>query len=190
MPAPDSVEGTAIMTADGFALFETAVGFCGIAWGARGVVGVQLPEADAAATRGRMRQRFPNAPEAPPPAHVLQAVERIGALVRGEPAELAEIALDMDRVPPFDRRVYEVARTISPGTTLTYGQIAARIGDPGAARAVGRALGNNPFAPVVPCHRVLSADGKMHGFSASGGVAMKLRLLTIEGWGANEPTLF
>lgn len=178
------------MTADGFALFETAVGCCGIAWCARGVVGVQLPEADESTTRERMRRRFANVPEAPPPAHVERAVERIRALLRGEPADLSEIALDMDRVPPFDRRVYEVARTIPPGTTLTYGQIAARIGEPGAARAVGRALGHNPFAPVVPCHRILSADGKMHGFSATGGVATKLRLLTIEGWGANEPTLF
>lgn len=178
------------MTTDGLAVFDTAIGCCGIAWGARGVVGVQLPEADEAATRGRMRGRFPNLPEAPPPAHVQRAIERIRALLGGAPAELAQIALDMDGVPPFDRRVYEVARTIPPGTTLTYGQIAARIGEPGAARAVGRALGHNPFAPVVPCHRVLSADGKMHGFSATGGVVTKLRLLTIEGWGASEPTLF
>jgi methylated-DNA-[protein]-cysteine S-methyltransferase len=178
------------MAADGFALFETAIGCCGIAWGAHGVAGVQLPQADAAATRARMRQRFPAAPEAPPPEDVRQAIDHIGALFRGEPDDLSEIALDLDGVAPFDRRVYEVARAIPPGTTLTYGQIATRIGEPGAARAVGRSLGNNPFAPVVPCHRVISADGKMHGFSATGGVATKLRLLTIEGWRASEPTLF
>ncbi len=176
--------------ADGFALFETAIGCCAIAWGANGVAGVQLPQADAAATRARMRRRFPNAPEAPPPDEVRHAIDRIAALLRGEPDDLSGIALDWDRVAPFERRVYEVARAIPPGTTLTYGQIAARIGEPGAARAVGRALGNNPFAPVVPCHRVISADGKMHGFSATGGTTTKLRLLTIEGWRADEPTLF
>ena len=96
----------------------------------------------------------------------------------------------MNRVPSFDRGVYEIARTIPPGTTLTYAEIAARLGAPGAARAAGRALGDNPFAPVVPCHGVVAAGGKMHGFSANGGVATKLRLLTIEGWRENEPTLF
>jgi methylated-DNA-[protein]-cysteine S-methyltransferase len=86
----------------------------------------------------------------------------------------------MERVPPFHRRVYEAARTIPSGTTLSYGEIAARIGAPGSARAVGQALGRNPFAIVVPCHRVLAAGGKVGGFSANGGIATKLRLLAIE----------
>ncbi len=84
-------------------------------------------------------------------------------------------------MPPFHRRVYEVTRQISPGKTLSYGQIATRLGAPGAARAVGQALGKNPFAIVVPCHRVIAASGKLCGFSASGGVATKLRMLSIEG---------
>jgi methylated-DNA-[protein]-cysteine S-methyltransferase len=96
----------------------------------------------------------------------------------------------MDAQPEFHRRVYSVARSIQPGSTLTYGEVATRIGEPGTARAVGQALGRNPFAPVVPCHRVLAADGRMHGFSANGGIAMKLRLLEIEGWRASEPTLW
>jgi methylated-DNA-[protein]-cysteine S-methyltransferase len=87
----------------------------------------------------------------------------------------------MEGVPPFHRRVYEVARTIPPGATLSYGEVAARLGAPGAARAVGQALGRNPFAIVVPCHRVLAARGKAGGFSARGGIATKLRLLAIEG---------
>ncbi len=96
----------------------------------------------------------------------------------------------MDAVPPFDRSVYAAARAIPPGDTVTYGELAKHIGEPHAAQAVGQALGRNPFAPVVPCHRILSADGTMHGFSATGGVATKLRLLTIEGWRSKEPTLF
>jgi methylated-DNA-[protein]-cysteine S-methyltransferase len=168
------------MTA-GFALFETAVGACGIAWGERGLIGVQLPESSEARTRARLGRRFPKAREAPPPPEVQRAVEGIVALLRGEARDLAEVALDLDGVPDFERRVYAVARTIAPGATLTYGEIATRLGAPGEARAVGEALGENPFPLVVPCHRVLAAGGKVGGFSANGGVATKLRLLTIEG---------
>jgi O-6-methylguanine DNA methyltransferase len=179
------------MTARGFALFETAIGRCGIAWGERGVVGIQLPEASEARTLARMRRRFPDANEAPPPPAVVRAIERIVALLRGEAIDLAAVALDMARVPPFERRVYDVARSIPPGATLSYGDIAARLGVPGDARAVGQALGQNPFPLVVPCHRVLAAGGKVGGFSANGGIATKLRLLSIEGARTSpEPTLF
>ncbi len=85
---------------------------------------------------------------------------------------------------------WPLARTIPPGTTLTYGEIAARLGNPGHARAVGQALGSNPFAPVVPCHRVLAAGGRSGGFSANGGVATKLRMLQIERASFNGPGLF
>jgi methylated-DNA-[protein]-cysteine S-methyltransferase len=179
-----------MVSALGFTLFETAIGSCGIAWGDCGVVGAQLPEADEGGTRLRMRRRFPDVAEMQPPVDVQHAIESIVALLRGEPRDLSEIVLDMDRVQPFHRRVYEVARTIPPGSTLSYGDVAKRLGEPGVARAVGQALGQNPFAPIVPCHRVLAGDGTMHGFSARGGVATKLRLLTIEGWRATEPTLF
>ena len=87
----------------------------------------------------------------------------------------------MEGIPPFHRRVYEVTRTIPRGETLSYGDVAAEVGSPGAARAVGQALGRNPFAIVVPCHRVLAAGGKVGGFSATGGVGTKLRILDLEG---------
>jgi methylated-DNA-[protein]-cysteine S-methyltransferase len=175
----------------GFSVFETAIGWCGIAWTGDAIAGAQLPERDEAATRARMRRRFGGVPEgASAPPHASAAIDAIRALLSGEPRDLREIPLEMRAVPEFDARVYELARTIAPGSTLTYGDVAARLGDPGAARAVGRALGSNPFAPIVPCHRVLAADGKMHGFSAPGGVAVKLRMLRREGWRANEPTLF
>jgi len=169
------------MTDHGFTLFDTAVGRCGIAWGGRGIVRVQLPEADDAATRARLIERLPEARAAPPPSDVAQARDGIVALLRGEPRDLAGIALDMAGLPPFHRRVYALARTIPPGQTLSYGELAARLGVSGAARAVGQALGRNPFAIVVPCHRVLAAGGKLGGFSADGGIATKLRLLAIEG---------
>ncbi len=179
------------MTGHGFALFDTMIGRCGIAWSPRGIVGVQLPEAREAETRARMLQRFPTAHEAPPPPAVQGAVDGIVALLRGQASDLSAVELDMDRVPPFHRRVYEVARTIPPGATLSYGDIAVRLGARGSARAVGQALGRNPFAIVVPCHRVLAAGGKIGGFSANGGISTKLRLLSIEGEQAHgSPVLF
>jgi methylated-DNA-[protein]-cysteine S-methyltransferase len=169
------------MSGRGFALFDTAIGSCGIVWAERGVVAVQLPEASEAATRARMRRRFPEAGETPPPASVERAIAGIVTLLDGETTDLSDVVVDMEHIPPFNRRVYEIARAIPPGSTLSYGEVAARLGDPGAARDVGQALGENPFPIVVPCHRVLAARGKMGGFSAPGGTATKRRLLTIEG---------
>lgn len=169
----------------GFVLFDTEIGLCGIAWNGRGVAGVQLPEGSPHETRARLRRRFPEAREASPPAPVRRAIDGVIALLRGEPSELHSVALDMDGVPSFHRRVYEVARTIPPGTTVSYGEVAARMGEPGAARDVGQALGQNPFAIIVPCHRVLAANGKVGGFSARGGVRTKLRLISSERTGGH-----
>ena len=178
------------MTGRSFTLFETALGWCAVAWGPRGVVGVQLPEAREAEARGRVRRRFPGASEAPPPPEVGRAIDGIVGLLRGEASDLSGVVLDMDRVAPFDRGVYAVARTIPPGSTLSYGEVAARLGASGEARAVGQALSRNPFAIVVPCHRVVAAGGKLGGFSARGGVGTKLRLLAIEGAQVNHQLTF
>jgi methylated-DNA-[protein]-cysteine S-methyltransferase len=180
------------MTAVSFAIFETAIGACGIAWGDHGIAAVQLPEASEQKTRARLQRRFPETREAPPPPDVQHAVDGITALLRGEAIDLTAITLDIEELPAFNRRVYDVARAIPPGATLSYGEIAARLGEPPqAARDVGQALGQNPFPIIVPCHRVLAANGKPGGFSASGGVTTKLRLLTIEGAKtSDEPSLF
>jgi methylated-DNA-[protein]-cysteine S-methyltransferase len=179
------------MTETGFILFETAIGLCGLVWGERGIVGAQLPEGDGEQARARILRRFPEARETPPPPHVREAVDEIVALIAGERRDLHAIALDMAEVPEFHRRVYAVARDILPGEVLTYGEVARRIGEPGAAQAVGQALGKNPFPIIVPCHRVLAAGGKTGGFSARGGVETKFRLLTIERARTSaEPSLF
>jgi methylated-DNA-[protein]-cysteine S-methyltransferase len=128
-----------------------------------------------------MRARFPGAANGEPPSSVKTAISEIQALLTGEQRALDRVELDMEGVPPFHRRVYVAARAIPPGQTASYGEIATRVGAPGAARAVGQALGRNPFAIVVPCHRVLAAGGRTGGFSANGGVATKLRMLSIEG---------
>jgi methylated-DNA-[protein]-cysteine S-methyltransferase len=179
------------MTAQGFALFDTSIGRCGIAWGARGIAGVQLPEASEPKTRARLMRRYPHAREAPPPAEVRRAIDAIASLLRGEPSDLSAVVLDMEGIPEFERRVYAAARGITAGATLSYGELAARVGERGLAREVGQALGRNPFPIIVPCHRILATGGRAGGFSANGGVATKLRLLTIERARTSDaPTLF
>ena len=164
----------------GVAFFATAIGECGIAWTGVAVTGVQLPERTPAATRARLAKRFPDAPVSAPPGFVRSAIDDIITLLDGGRPDLSDVPLDMRRVPEFNRRVYEIARTIAPGSTITYGELAARLGDPGAARDVGKALGENPFPIVVPCHRVLAAGGRTGGFSGGSGVPTKLRMLAIE----------
>jgi methylated-DNA-[protein]-cysteine S-methyltransferase len=164
----------------GLALFDTAIGRCGIAWSEHGVVAVRLPGARDAVTRAQLLERAPGAVESTPPAEVARAIDAITALLSGEGADLSGLTLDMDGVSPFHRRVYETARRIPPGETVSYGELAARLGAPGSARAVGQALGRNPFPVIVPCHRVLAAGGKVGGFSGGSGVPTKLRMLTIE----------
>jgi methylated-DNA-[protein]-cysteine S-methyltransferase len=150
-------------------VFDTAIGRCGIWWSVRGITRVALPEVTG------------EDPGVEPPPDVQSAIKRMTALLRGEQADLTDLPLDLHGVPEFHRRVYDLARRIPPGQTRTYGDIANELGDPGSARAVGQALGRNPFPIVVPCHRVLAAGGRTGGFSAPGGVETKMRLLEIEG---------
>ena len=165
-----------------FTLFDTPIGACALVWGERGLVGVALPEPSAAATRTRVQRRFDGSVERAPPPALRPVIERILALLRGGADDLADIALDMRGVPAFNQRVYGIARAIRPGSTLTYGELAAKLGEgPQAARAVGQALGANPFPIIVPCHRVLAAGSRAGGFSAPGGTRTKLALLEIEG---------
>lgn len=179
------------MPTQGFALFDTVIGRCGLAWGAGGLVGVQLPESSPGAAWARLRRRFPDAVESEPPAEIEAVIERIREVLAGGRDDLADVPLDLDGQPAFNLRVYEIARAIAPGETSTYGQVARAMGEPGAARAVGKALGENPWPIVVPCHRVLAASGGMGGFSAPGGAETKARLLTLEKARTNAvPTLF
>lgn len=164
-----------------YALFDTAIGAAGLAWGDAGLVAVHLPELDAETARHGFLRRFPEAVEATAPPELRATLAGIQALLRGEKADLTDAPLDLSRTPEFHARVYEIARAIPPGETLTYGEIAARLGDKLLARDVGQALGKNPWPIVVPCHRVTAAGGKPGGFSARGGVNTKLKLLAIEG---------
>ena len=177
--------------AEHFTLFQTALGPCAIAWTGARIAGVVFAESDETRTRARLAKRFPEATEAAPPPSVATSIAGVVALLAGEPRDLADVELDLDRASEFQRRVYAVARTVKPGETISYGEIAARVGEPGAAREVGEAMGKNPVPLIVPCHRVVGSGGKLGGFSAPGGVSTKRKLLAIESAHArNEDTLF
>lgn len=179
------------MTTQGFALFDTVIGRCGLAWGAGGLIGVQLPEATPGAAWARLRKRFPDAVETEPPPEIETIIDRIRDLLAGGRDDLADVVLDVEGQSAFNLRVYAIARAITPGETSTYGEVARAMGEPGAARAVGKALGENPWPIVVPCHRVLGSSGGVGGFSAPGGSTTKARLLTIEKAKTSAaPTLF
>ena len=178
------------MSETAFSLFDTAIGRCAIAWNARGIAGVGFPEGNERATRDRLRRRFPKARESTAPADVQRVIDDIAALLAGTSREPSYARLDTAGLSDLQRRVYDIARKIPFGATLTYGEIAERLGDRALARDVGEALGDNPFPIIVPCHRVLAAGNKIGGFSAPGGVNTKLRLLAIEGTEPGGPTLF
>jgi methylated-DNA-[protein]-cysteine S-methyltransferase len=170
-----------------YAIFETSIGWAGVAWAEKGLVGCYLPEADRETARRSFVRRYPGAAEAEPTAVVAHAIEEIRELLTGKAVDLRDVPIDISQVPEFNARVYEIARAIPPGKTLTYGEIAVKLGDKLLARDVGAALGQNPWPIVVPCHRVTAAGGKLGGFSARGGVNTKVKLLAIEGAEVLQP---
>lgn len=174
-----------------YTIFETAIGVCGLVWGGNGVVGTQLPLPGSIDFAARLQRRFPKAEAAEPPPGIQRVIENIVALMRGETRDFLDVALDMNDVEDFNRRVYALTRAIPPGRTRSYGEIAADLGDLALSRAVGQALGENPFPIIVPCHRVLGSNGKVGGFSANGGVETKMRMLSIEKARTSDiPSLF
>ena len=163
-----------------FSLFDTALGWCGLAAADGRIHGALLPEPSPDRVRAYFHKRHPEAVEAEPEPWLEPAIVRVRGLIDGADDDLCDLDLDMSGVSPFERGVYEIARAIPPGQTTTYGDIARRIGEVTDSQAVGRALGRNPFAPIVPCHRIVAAGQKLGGFSATGGRALKLKLLEIE----------
>ena len=168
-------------------LFETTLGWCGVIAGADHIHACLLPETDPEAVRARLLRGHPDAREAPPGPALEGAIARIRGLIDGANDDLRDLDLDMSAIPGFERRVYTLARDVPPGQTTTYGDIARALGDLSQSQAVGVALGRNPFAPIVPCHRVVAAGQKLGGFSATGGRALKLRMLANESrWATDD----
>lgn len=160
--------------------FETAFGRSMIAWGPDGILGLGFPPTDDM-TADRIRRRALSAEEGDPTPQIARIVADIVALFRGEKRDLRGAKIDYRGIDDFEREVYERTRAIPPGETKTYGDIARSLGDVALSQRVGQALGRNPYPIVVPCHRVIGADGRMTGFSAPGGTNAKMRLLKLEG---------
>jgi methylated-DNA-[protein]-cysteine S-methyltransferase len=169
------------MSGRAYSIFDTAIGRCGIAWSQSGIVGVQLPEAREIDTRRRLFQLYPEARETRPTPNVEAAIDGIVALLHGETSNFAGVSLDLSGIHVFDQRVYQVAQRIPRGETLTYNEVASRMGTPSAVRSVAQAISRNPFVVIVPCHRVLEAGSYADRMSPHGGLISKRRLLSIEG---------
>ena len=164
-------------------VFDTALGPCGVAWNARGLTAVQLPEANRAATERRLVAKAASAGVAAPPASIAAVIADIERYLAGEPVDFTAVTVDLSSLDPFRQKLYETMRSLAWGHTTTYGELARQLGssDWEGAREVGDAMGRNPVPVVIPCHRVLAAGGKLGGFSAHGGAATKAKLLALEG---------
>lgn len=164
-----------------YCLFDTAIGAVGVAWSADGITRLQLPEAGRAATERRLRGHSTSAAESQAPPQIECAIGAVQKYMMGDPIDFSGIELDLTGVGPFHRSIYKALCRVGWGETTTYGALARQAGDPGAARAVGQAMGRNPVPVIIPCHRVLASGGKPGGFSAFGGAVTKQRLLALEG---------
>jgi methylated-DNA-[protein]-cysteine S-methyltransferase len=164
-----------------YCLFDTAIGAVGVAWSERGLTRLQLPESTRGATERRLRGRSTDAGAGEPPPRIRQAMAAVERYLTGKSVDFSNVDLDLAGVGDFHRQIYEAARRVGWGETVTYGELARRVGSPGAARAVGQAMGRNPIPLIIPCHRVLASGRKIGGFSAFGGAVTKTRLLALEG---------
>jgi methylated-DNA-[protein]-cysteine S-methyltransferase len=164
-----------------YLIFETAGGFCGIAWNDVGITRFQLPTRSAKATERMLLRRTPGATPSEPTPEIAEAVATVRAYFEGEETDFSKFRVDLGEQEPLVERIYAAARQIGWGRTTTYGALARQLGaGPEAARDVGRAMARNPVALIIPCHRVLAAGGKIGGFSAPGGASAKIRMLALE----------
>jgi len=171
-----------------YLVFETASGFCGIAWNGVGITRFQLPARSAEATERNLRRRLPGAEPGAPTPEVIEAVTAVKRYFEGERIDFSDVRLDLDEQDDFFKQIYAAARRVGWGRTTTYGTLAKELGvGPEAARDVGQAMAKNPVPLLIPCHRVLAAGGKVGGFSAPGGSAAKVRMLELEGVHVGPP---
>lgn len=169
-------------TVQHYEIFETAAGFCAIAWNDVGITRFRLPARSAEATERDLLRRLPDAAPGTPPPHVADAIAAAKRYFEGETIDFSDTRLDLDGQDEFFQQIYAAARRVGWGRTTTYGTLAKELGaGPEAARDVGQAMARNPMPLIIPCHRVLAAGGKVGGFSAPGGTAAKLRMLALEG---------
>jgi methylated-DNA-[protein]-cysteine S-methyltransferase len=187
--AASAYSGAAMnQTTQHYLVFETAAGFCGIAWSDAGITRFMLPSSTADATEHNLRRRLTDARPGTPPPHVMAAVDAAKRYFDGEKIDFSDLQLDLGGQDEFFRKIYAAARRVSWGSTTTYGALAKQLGaGPEIARNVGQAMAKNPVPLIIPCHRVLAAGGKLGGFSAPGGSATKQRMLELEGVDLGPP---
>jgi methylated-DNA-[protein]-cysteine S-methyltransferase len=175
-------------TAQQYRVFETAAGFCGIAWSNAGITCFRLPTTSAEAAQRLILRRIPNAQPGQPPARIEEAIALAGRYFAGERADFTRCEIDLGKQEAFFRDVYALVRGLPWGETTTYGAVARALGaGPEAARDVGQAMAKNPVPLIIPCHRVLAAGGRIGGFSAPGGSTAKARMLELEGIRLESP---
>jgi methylated-DNA-[protein]-cysteine S-methyltransferase len=173
---------------DRYLIFETAAGFCALAWNRAGIACLRLPTRSAEAAEGALLRRMPGARPGTPPPPVADAVAAVQRYFDGEETDFSGFELDLGDQEPFFRQVYAAARRVGWGQTTTYGALTRELGaGPESARDVGQAMARNPVPLIIPCHRVLAAGGKIGGFSAPGGAAAKTRMLALEGVQVEQP---
>ena len=161
-------------------VFETALGFAGIAWSDDGIVRFRLPDPDRDAARNAIATK---GTEAEPPPAIGAIVAQAQRYFAGERVDFSRIGLDLSSIDPGRRSIYDALRRVNFGETVTYGELAKRAGvnAPQGAQDVGVAMARNPVPLIIPCHRVLAAGGKLGGFSAPGRTETKERMLALEG---------
>lgn len=165
-----------------YAVFETAFGFCALAWSGAGVTRFQLPAASAQATERLLLRHVPHARAAEPSRAIAAVIAAVQGYFAGEARDFSTVSIDLGGQDAFRQRVYGMLRQVGWGQTTTYGTLAKQLGGgPEVARDVGQAMAGNPVALIIPCHRVMAAGGKPGGFSAPGGTGTKLRMLALEG---------
>jgi methylated-DNA-[protein]-cysteine S-methyltransferase len=171
-----------------YLIFETAAGFCGIAWNNAGITRFQLPTGSDEAAERLLLRKAPGAEPGVPTPEVAQAVAAAKRYFAGEETDFSGFTLDLDDQEAFFKQIYIAARQVGWGRTTTYGNLAKELGaGPEAARDVGQAMAKNPVPLIIPCHRVLAAGGKVGGFSAPGGAATKIHMLKLEGVSVEPP---
>lgn len=176
------------LSAQHYLVFETAGGYCGIAWSDAGITRFQLPTHSAGATERNLLRRVPEAVPGTPRVEIDEAVAAVKRYFAGETVDFSHFVLDLGDQDDFFRQIYNTARQVGWGETTTYGTLARQLGaGPEAARDIGQAMAKNPVALLIPCHRVLAAGGKVGGFSAPGGSAAKIRMLELEGVHVGPP---
>ncbi len=190
---PATVLSRPYLAKAGHAVFETALGFVGIAWSDKGLTRLCLPQRDRTSVERRLLKHSDVGSEIPAelpknaPAWVAELIRAITAYAAGEEVDFSTVPVDLSGVDDFRLAIYVAARKLQFGEITTYGELAVRAGHAGLARETGAALGSNPVPLVIPCHRILAAGGKIGGFSAPGGSTTKEKMLRLEGVRVGPP---